>query len=134
MFVSAVLLIVSVLAIAVMVLFRVWELRAGRLAVDENVVPEDFFSLSAIEKSAEAFIRKAQVISYHLLVFALSHLLVFFRRTGDSVGKEWKKLSVHLPKHLPQLPHHTNSAGSSFFLKDISARKEEVRKENGYHE
>lgn len=129
MFLSATFLLVSAVALITMVLFRVWELRVGRLTVKEEDIPEDFFSHNRAEEALESFFRKANIFSYHATALSISHFIVFLREVRDSASKEWKKFSARLPSHLPH-----RSQGSSFFLKDISAHKEEFRRENGYHE
>lgn len=138
MFVPAIFLAVSILAIAVMVLFRVWEIRAGRISVREGDVPETFFSIDRMEVSTDEFFGKMRVISLHLLVYGVSHGIVILRRTLKALATEWSKIAVYLAKYLRRFPNFHNlphrSPGSSVFLKDISAHKEEVRRENGYHE
>ena len=129
MLTSVIFFVVFVLAIVVMVFFRVWELRVGRLFVDEEKVPDRFFQIDKMEREAERLIRKANTLFFNSIFLSLSHAIIFMRHLRDAVSKGLARFSASLPSHLP---HH--QSGSSVYLKDISAHKEEVRKENGYHE
>lgn len=128
MFFSAIFFFSSVGAIVLMVLFRMWEIRVGRLYVKEDNVPDRFFQIEEIENETERLFRIVNKFIFHIVTLALSHMIIFFRRLRDAAGVGLQKLSASLPEHLP---HHRT--GSSFFLKDITAHKEEMRKENGYH-
>lgn len=129
MFLSVTFFFSSVGAIVLMVLFRVWEIRAGRLYIKEEDVPDKFFHIDEIENETERLFRIGNRFIFHIITLALSHMIIFFRRLRDVSGVGLQKLSASLPAHLPH-----NKSGSSVFLKDISAHKEEVRRENGYHE
>ncbi|GEM_PF-4660242 len=116
------------LFLTTMLLFRVWEIRVGRIAVSEEKIPEKIFSIDETEEKLEDFFGKVNAFLYHAGTLSFSHLAVFLRQVGESARSEWKKFRTRLPAHLPN-----RAEGSSFFLKDISAHKEEVRRENGYH-
>jgi hypothetical protein len=126
------------MAIVIMVLFRVWEIHAGRIVVREEYIPETFFSIDRMEASVDEFFGKMKIYSLRAVVFGISHAIVFLRHARKTALREWSTIAPRLSKHLKNFPHFSNlphhSAGSSFFLKDISAHKEEVRRENGYHE
>lgn len=131
MFAPAIFLVIFALAVVVMVLFRVWEIRVGRISVPEGKVPEKFISADQIEMEAEMFFKKARIFFIHTTVFLLSRLIIVVRNAFEVIRKELSKLSERLPKRFPHYLEH--SGGSSVFLKDISAHKDEVRRENGYH-
>ena len=95
----------------------------------EEDIPLKLFSIDEIESRAEIFLRKLNNFLYHAVVLSFSHFFIFLRQVGHSARSEWKKFKIRLPAHLPN-----RSDGSSMYLKDISARKDEVRRENGYHE
>ncbi len=132
MLLSAIFLILSVLVLAVMLSFRVWEIRVGRLSVSGEKIPETFFSADQIERAAEVFLKKARIFSVHTLAFLLSQFDILTRHIFETARKEWSKISKLLPKHLPHYLKHGSS--SSVFLKDIQAHKEEIQKKNNYHE
>jgi len=45
-----------------MVMFRVWELRAGRLSVRDEDIPESFFSIDEAEEKSRSFFQKTQFL------------------------------------------------------------------------
>jgi hypothetical protein len=121
-----------------MILFRVWELRVGRLTVRDEDVPDTFFSIDRMEESADEFFGKLKTILLHTLVLVISGSVITLRHLRKVITDEYSKLSTRLPKYFRHI-HRVHdsprqSAGSSFFLKNISEHKEHVRKENGYHE
>ena len=128
MLLAAIFLSISVAALVVMIFYRVWEIRVGRLAVRDEDLPEKIFSIDDTEERVSAILKKTNIFTYHFFALLLSHFFVFLKNTSRSAKAEWKKFSERLPNHVSN-----RSPGSSFFLKDISAHKEEVRKENGYH-
>ena len=128
MLLSGIILVLSSLGLITMVAYRSWEIKKGRLTVLEDV-PERFFSISELERGAEQFFKKARIFGIHAGLLSLSHFVSFMRQVRRSASEEWNEFAARLPKHLPE-----HRSDSSFFLKDITIHKEEVRRANGYHE
>lgn len=128
MLISTLIFTIAFVALAIIVLHRVWEIRAGRFVVTEEE-PRLFMPMDELEAKTEETLRKANIFFFHVLALSISHFLVFAGQVRESAKAEFTKFKARLPKHLPEV-----KPGSSVYLKDISAHKEEVRRQNDYHE
>ncbi len=128
MLTSFILFVVASFALGIMIGYRIWELRAGRLSAGNQKLPDLHSVIDMLEERFAILVQQGGVLLLHVIGYIISRLVLLYRDVRDSLGKRVHELLRDLP-HYPK--EGETQEATSFFLRDIARDKEEYQKKNG---